>query len=874
MKLAPISLRSLPQPFTLTKLCVSVLLALGTAERAMAQTASAIDAAPASLSGDPTALQSVPAASSAPVEFNSDFLSPQAGSVDVSRYERGNPVLPGSYRVELTLNGHALGRTDITVKPGTDPQRGRICMTRTLLDQIGLNWSIIDAAKLAAFEDPSACPVLEALVPSAYAELDTGELRLNLSLPQSTLLRTPRGYVNPALWDKGATAGMLGYTFNAYRTDASGTTNQSIYLGVNSGFNVGDWHVRHNGALSQQTGSGSTYQAINTYAERDLASISGRLRLGDGNTSGEVFDTVPFRGAQLASDDRMLPDSQRGYAPVVRGIAETNARVTIRQRGIVLYDTPVSPGPFVIDDLYPTGYGGNLDVTVTEADGRVRMFSVPYAAVAQLLRPDTSRYSLTAGTLRGDGLSFTPKFVQGTYQRGLTNQLTAYGGVQANDRYTALLGGLALGTPVGALSLDLTGARTQLDSGTSGGASVRVGYSKLFEQTGSNVSIAAYRFSTSGFMDVTNAMQTIDAERQGMAANAVARPRSRLSLTLSQPLGERWGQFFLSGYTQNYWNAERKDVQFQLGYSNQFRSVAYSVSANRVRNANGSMDTQFMFNVSLPLGNATQAPRLGVNVTSQPGQGTAAQTTLSGVAGSHNEFSYGTSVTNNTAGNGMAGTVNGQYVAPRTTVQAGFGMGSGYRNATFGLSGSVVAHPDGITLSPYTGDTLAVVAAPDAAGARVLGYSNVQLDGRGYAVVPYLTPYRMNEIAIDPKGLSTDVELKTTSQQVAPHAGAVVMMRYATVTGRAVLVDATQPDGTPLPFGADVTDADGNSVGAVGQGGRAFIRLQQDQTDLTIRWGDAPTQQCKTSINLPPRALGTKADAMDSLTAACLPQVQ
>ena len=34
----------------------------------------------------------------------------------------------------------------------------------------------------------------------------------------------------------------------------------------------------------------------------------------------------------------------------------------------------VSPGNFVIDDLYPTGYGGDLEVSVVEADGRRREF--------------------------------------------------------------------------------------------------------------------------------------------------------------------------------------------------------------------------------------------------------------------------------------------------------------------------------------------------------------------------------------------------------------------------------------------------------------------------------------------------------------------
>ncbi|STS63046.1 type 1 fimbriae anchoring protein FimD [Klebsiella aerogenes] len=102
----------------------------------------------------------------------------------------------------------------------------------------------------------------------------------------------------------------------------------------------------------------------------------------------------------------------------------------------MIYETTVSPGAFVIDDLYPTGYGGNLDVTVTEADGSVQTFSVPYASVTQLLRPGMHRYDIVAGKLNDPSISFNPTLYQATYQRGLTNILTAFGGYRAVVRTT------------------------------------------------------------------------------------------------------------------------------------------------------------------------------------------------------------------------------------------------------------------------------------------------------------------------------------------------------------------------------------------------------------------------------------------------------
>ncbi|MBK4785151.1 MAG: fimbrial biogenesis outer membrane usher protein [Pantoea sp. Pent] len=167
----------------------------------------------------------------------------------------------------------------------------------------------------------------------------------------------------------------------------------------------------------------------------------------------------------------------------------------------MIYETTVSPGEFLINDLYPTGYGGDLEVTVTEADGSVQRFSVPYASVAQLLRPGTSRYSLTAGRLRSDFVARRPALYQGTIQHGLTNALTAYSGMQLSQNYYALLFGGAVSTPIGTVAADVTQARAHLSNrgDSMSGQSYRLSWNKTITDTGSNISLATYRFSTSGF---------------------------------------------------------------------------------------------------------------------------------------------------------------------------------------------------------------------------------------------------------------------------------------------------------------------------------------------------------------------------------------
>ncbi|MCV5824209.1 fimbria/pilus outer membrane usher protein, partial [Escherichia coli] len=88
-----------------------------------------------------------------------------------------------------------------------------------------------------------------------------------------------------------------------------------------------------------------------------------------------------MRGAMLASDEEMLPDSQRGFAPIVRGIAKSNAEVSVEQNGYVIYRTYVQPGAFEINDLYPTANSGDLTVIIKEADGSEQRFIQPFSSV-------------------------------------------------------------------------------------------------------------------------------------------------------------------------------------------------------------------------------------------------------------------------------------------------------------------------------------------------------------------------------------------------------------------------------------------------------------------------------------------------------------
>lgn len=803
------------------------------------------------------------------VEFDTIFLRTDPGQgVDVSRFERGNPVPPGVHVVDVYMNDLRVARKDVRFAAASGQASAQACLSRQLLESLGVDLSQANGAWKA--ERDGECIDLESMIPGAAVDFDYSEQKLMLSVPQLYLRRSARGYVSPELWQDGVTAGFVSYNANSYRTSGSGPSSTFNYLGLNAGVNLGGWRLRHQSSVQQSSGQSSRFDNVATYLQHDVTALKSQFTAGDGYTTGDVFDSVQFRGVQLASDDRMLPDSLRGYAPVVRGTADTNARVTIRQNNQVIYETTVSPGPFEIRDLYATGFGGNLDVTVTEAGGQSKTFTVPFAAVTQSLRQGATRYSLTAGQLRNIGATSRPNFGQFTLQRGLTNLVTAYGGGIASDGYMAANVGAALNTEFGAISADVTGARTQLPGqGSLQGTSWRLGYSKFIDPTGTNIAIAAYRYSTADYMSLTDAAWARDLAARGQDMGTLYRQKNRFQLTVNQNFRNS-GSVFVSASAQQYWNRGGSDTFYQAGYTNGFKYGTYSLSAGRTRSADGSMSNQFMLSTIIPLGRSAHSPLLSTNL-SRTGSNTQVQTSLSGVAGEENQYSYN-AYGAHSGGEGRSSSragASGTYRAPFAQLSASASSGSGSNQVSAGVSGSIVVHPGGVTLSQTVGDTFGIVEAPGAQGASVLNAAGVKVNGQGYAVVPYLNPYGMNTVNIDPKGTSTDVEFQSTSEQVVPRLGSVVMLKYKMVSGRAALIRAPQSDDSPLPFGADVFDGDGRAVGVVAQDSQIFARGLQDQGALFVKWGRDASEQCRIDYALP-RASDQKQAAYLSVQGQCV----
>lgn len=820
--------------------------------------------------------------------FNPAFLSDDPSAVaDLSTFSR-NAQAAGMYRVDVYLNNTFLATKDIAFQAvkttgksaPTDDSGLRACLTPEMLKNMGVNTG---AFPLLAKAAAGSCPDLASAIPAARTRFDFAQQRLDISIPQAAMVASARGYIPPQYWDEGINALLLNYTFtgaNSRDRSAGGSAENSYFLGVNSGLNLGAWRLRDYSTWNANSGdqnSDSDWQHISTYLERDVAFLQGELTAGDSYTPSALFDSLPFRGLQLASDDNMLPDSMKGFAPTIHGIAKSNAQVTIRQNGYIINQRYVPPGAFTINDLYPTAASGDLTVEVKESDGSINRYNVPYSAVPILQREGRLKYAATVAEYRGDSSQKEKvKFSQATLIWGLPHGFTLYGGMQLSSHYHALAigSGANLGD-WGAVSLDVTQAVSTLaDNSTHQGQSLRFLYAKSLAQSGTNLQLMGYRYSTSGFYTLDDtAWKQMSGYGDGDRTDSdKSRPewadyynlyytrRGKVQLDINQQLGGL-GSLFITGSQQSYWYTDEKDSLLQVGYSDTLAGIAWSVSYNNNKSAgDAERDQIFALNISVPLSQWLQHDDevtrhhnvYATFSTSTDKQHNVTQNAgLNGTLLDENNLSYNIQQSYQNHGIGESGAASLEYDGAKGNANIGYNVSDNgdYQQVNYGLSGGLVAHAHGLTLSQPLGNTNILIAAPGAANVGVVDQPGIHTDARGYAVVPYATTYRQNRMALDVNAMADDVDIDDAVTRVVPTEGALVLASFKARVGARALLTLNH-NGKPVPFGATVTVNDRHAEAIVDEAGEVYLSGLSAQGVLHVRWGNLPDQQCVAHYHL------------------------
>lgn len=784
--------------------------------------------------------------------FSPDLIEMRGSAereIDISRFSKAGGQSPGIWPVTVLVNNQHVEEREIRFVAADDALKP--ALTKADLLRWGVDGNALP--QLMAMQDTDEIDNISTLLPGSYARLEFEQRRLDISVPQQYMQRNPQGLVPMSEWDDGLKTLFLNYSYTgATGSNDSGSTN-SQYANLRSGVNLGPWRLRNYSTWSNNDQK-SLWNSISTSLQRDIKALHSQLSIGDGYTSSTIFDSFGFRGVQLYTDDSMLPESQRGFAPVIRGIAQSNAQVTIRQNGNIIWQSYVPPGPFTIDDLYPTSSSGDLQVSIREADGTVRQFTQAFSAVPLMLREGQSNYSLTAGKYRASSDSEKePNFLQLTGSYGLPWSATLYGGTLVSGDY--LSGVLGIGKSFGnwgSLSMDATLAHSEMPKGKENGVSLRMQYSKDIAYSGTHFTLMGYRYSTEGFHD----FQEANGEQQWQHRQ---NKRSRAQVDVHQRLGE-WGNLNLSLYQQEYWGGD-KEQTINFGYNTSINAINYGLNYSYSRQPWYGNDDQIVsFTVQVPLSRFLPNSWLNMSSNTNKKGDTTSSAGISGVALADNNLNWSVQQGYDSRGGSVSGNASANYKASFGEYQLGYNYSRNNRQVTVGAMGGVVVHPYGVSFSQPLGETMVLIKADDASKVKVNNSTGIYTDSKGFAVVPWVTPYRRNSLTLDSASLNSQTDILNDTSTVVPTKGALALAEFPTKTGYKAMFHLL---GAKIPFGAtaSVQNDKVSTESIVDDRQRVWLSGVPDSGVVIVRWENGGCRAAYQIIN--------PADGFATVTAQC-----
>ena len=778
------------------------------------------------------------------IEFEMDFLKGNAfrnlTPLDVKRL---GSARPGNVDADIYRNGRMVSRSTVKFAVDGSSNEVRPCISPKLFQQFGVKTAFVSSQGKALSENTASastsadCLFIDQWVAGASTEFDNANLRLDITIAQAFLAKENRQSVPPEMLTRGENAGFINYTLNSYSAQGS----NSNFLSLKSGANIEGWQLRYSSFLSQSTSSNvktSQFVSGDAYIRRPLIDLKASLLLGNISTNSPIIGSTPLRGVSLRSEEGLLPDEERSYRPVIKGVARTNARVRVSQNNVVIFEQTVPPGPFQFDEFNTISSVGNLQVVIAEADGSQQTFVVPYSQAAGKLNPGSVRYSVATGMYRNFSSTQNTPVLQAYVRYGLNEFWSPGVEILLGSEYRNVGLQASFNSKLGSLTFNSLFSNLSSNNKSGSGFAQNVNYTSpawgpLAVISGLGTQSFKYTTPSAGLNMGSTALFTNDAFKYnafvGLSSNLAS--RGGLSLSVNQ---------------QRNWN-DQGSQQVRLSYGVNIKTVFLGINLDRTTFTDSSPSVKTLSaSASVPLDflGSMKGQLRGSFI--QTGSEDPSQTLSYYGNNSDSTVSYSLNETktgdNSTSGASVDWSHDyGNLGASVSSSSSPSSDSSTQYSLT--ASGGLVLHRGGVLATPSLGDTFAILEVPNGKGVSVAG-STGRINSSGYGVVTYLSPYYVNDVQISLEGASTDLEVEIPTQKVAPVEGSISRLKFNTNSGRPLLIIFQTSTGVRVPIGATVTDSTGLEVGTVGQGSRALVRINKTQDQLSVTWGNAPDEKC------------------------------
>lgn len=720
--------------------------------------------------------------------FDLKQLEQSGYSADVARFfAREARFMPGTHAVSVSINAGV--RRELALSFNGE---GMPCFSPVVVAQLGL--------RAGQQDDAEGCTDLATLFPGSQVALRPGSMQIDLTVPQTAFAQDGGDDLQ-----RGGSAFLLNYDLFAQRFHSRSASRGSFSARLEGGINVASWALRSRGDYSQRNGT-QRYVQQETYAQRPLEGLGALLQVGELTTVSDGFGGVPIWGAQLISDNAQA--RTQPLAVPIQGIAETNATVEIRQRGTLVYRTVVAPGPYVIENVGAIRRGTDIEVVLIEEDGRQSKTVVP-APMAQVDEPQPATFRFGMGRYRarsGEALvGSAPWLVYGDHAFDMFagTRVTSSFLLAHNYRGAGVQTSLAL-TDDAWLGV---GGRVSHSNGRGLGAELQLqGTARLGAGISGGVS---WQLRDSGFSTFEDSLPVRDAQQWPHAFQQ----SFGTSLSWSHP---RWGSLsYGASYSRD---GGQSAVSHTLSAARRFGKVSSNLTLQK---AQGKGYAAFV-SVQVPLGDSTVSTRGYRYANGSQSVGASYSSSLG------RDGSYQLDASRSDSSQRISGTVRAQTAYG--SVSAGLSQtGSDTRTAYASLSGGLAAVRGGgfAMSSSRISDTFALVKIPAVSGIRLSGASTARTSWLGTALLPSITPYRVNQIKLDGRTLPLNYRFGTTALDLKLARGAVATHVIAATEIRQLMLNVTLANGGVARLGSALYDAQGEFLGTVVGEGNVILDNEQ-----------------------------------------------